>query len=217
MTEENTQIATTQQPSSLATMQGLTPQTLNEAKDFAVMLAKSGLLPKPLRGQPSDVLVILLTGAAHDLSPMQAISAIHVIEGRASLAADLLVALCLRSPVCEYFDLVETTDEKATYQTKRRGREPVTLSYTADQAKKAGVMNRDNWAKHTADMLRHRCSSKLARAVFPDVIQGLYTPDELEDIRAAEVVVTSSPVVVAEAEPFDLDTGEVAEPPRDRI
>jgi hypothetical protein len=225
MTEKNTELATSYKTSSLAAMSSMIPETLTEMREFALMVSKANIIPYALKDQPSDVLIVLLTGHQHGLSPIQSLSSIHVIEGRAAMSADLLQAICLReTSVCEYFDIIETSNEVATYEAKRKGRQPIRMSFTIADAKAAGVFEltakgkkRLNWYHNPADMLRARCKSKLARAMFPDLVLGLYTPDELEDIRAAEVVVTASPVVVTEAEPFDLDTGEVAEPPRDRI
>lgn len=183
-----------------AAMTPFAPQGLEQAMRLADTLAKSNLLPGPLRGKPSDVLVTLITGHELGLSPMQAVRGIHVIEGKAVMSADLTVAMVMRRrEVCEFFRLVKSTDTLAEYQAKRVGSEPVTLAWTVEQATKAGLANKDNWKKHPAAMLRARCASALARAVFPDLTMGVYDPDEAEEFRQPARVTAPPPAQTAHA------------------
>jgi hypothetical protein len=163
------------------------PANLSQASELANMLAKSSLLPTALRGKPEDVLVTMLTGRELGLSTMQSIRGISVIEGKGTLNADLKVGLVLSHPeVCLYFQLIESTDEKATYETHRKGNQtPTRMSFTIEQAKKAGLVGKSNWQKYQAAMLRARCSSALATAIYPDLVAGIYTDDEADDIRAS--------------------------------
>lgn len=158
-----------------------------ETRDLMTMastLAKSALIPSALRGKPEDVFVILQTGAELGLSPMQALRGIHVIEGKASLGADLIVGQCVkRKDVCEYFTLLSSTDALATYETKRVGAPSATkLSFSIEQARNAGLLSKGNWSKYPAAMLRARCATAIARAVYPDLAMGLYEPSEAEEI-----------------------------------
>jgi hypothetical protein len=197
-----------------AAMTPFAPQGLEQAMQLADTLARSNLLPGPLRGKPSDVLVTLITGHELGLSPMQAVRGLHVIDGKAVMSADLTVALVMkRREVCEFFRLTESTDQKATYSTKRIGSDPVTLTWTIEQATKAGIAGKDNWKKHPAAMLRARCASALARAVFPDLVLGVYDPDEAEEFRQPARVVAPSlvhAVPAASATTIDADYSQPA-------
>lgn len=162
------------------------PELMGGLMKAAEQLAKSSLIPAPLRGKAGDVLVVLLTGREFGLGPMQALRGIHVIDGKPVMAADLMVGLCLsRRELCEHFTLVETSAERATYKTKRTGQPETTLTWTIKQAQAAGVTNKDNWRKYPDAMLRARCASALARAVYPDLLAGTYDPDELDANPAA--------------------------------
>ena len=61
------------------------------------------------------------------------------------------------------------------------------------EAQAAGVATKDNWRKFPAAMLRARAASALVRAVYPDVLLGVYDSDsgELEDAAPAP-----APVIV---------------------
>jgi hypothetical protein len=156
----------------------------HDAERRAEVLAKSALLPDALRGKPSDVLVVMITGHELGLKPMQALRGIHVIKGKPSLSADLMVALCKRSEACKYFRLVSSTPKACTYETLRINEpEPTPMTWTIEMAQAANLTGSDNWKRHPDAMLRARCASALARAVYPDVVGGLYDEDEGREIE----------------------------------
>jgi hypothetical protein len=156
----------------------------HDAEKRAEVLAKSALLPDALRGKPADVLVVMVTGHELGLKPMQALRGIHVIKGKPSLSADLMVALCKRSEACKYFRLVSSTPKACTYETLRINEpEPTPMTWTIEMAQAANLMGNDNWKRHPDAMLRARCASALARAVYPDVVGGLYDEDEGREIE----------------------------------
>lgn len=128
---------------------------------------------------PEDALMILLTGAELGLSAMQSLRGIHVVKGRPVLAADTMGAVVRKSGICETLHLVESTDERCTYKTKRKDdtREE-SVTWTMEDAKRARL-DGDNWKKYPKAMLRARALSAICRAVYPDVVAGLYDPDEM--------------------------------------
>jgi hypothetical protein len=163
-------------------MSDLATLDMPNAMGLATTLSKSALIPVALRGKPGDVLVVLLTGQELGLGAMQALRSIHVVDGKPSLSADLMVGLCQRRrDVCEYFMCKETTPTRATYVTKRAGDpQPTELSWTLEQAKQAGLAGRGTWSKYPDAMLRARCASALARLVYPDLLGGVYDSDSDE-------------------------------------
>lgn len=164
------------------------PQNIEEAMKLAGMLSDSGLVPSALRGKPADVLVVLMKGRELGLSPMASLGNIHVIEGKATLSSDLIQGLVLDSGVCEYFRLVESTNAVARYVTKRKDSEHETpMEFTIEDAKNAGLLNKDNWRKYPKAMLRARAAADLLREVYPDVCAGLYDADEADDIRQSSM------------------------------
>ena len=103
-------------------------------------LVASRLLPAGVQ-TPEQAFVILQTGAELGLGPMQALRSIHVVKGRPILSAQLMVAMCMRSAACKYFRRVGGNQRQATYETLRDGMpEPLTLTYTIDEAKAAGLL-----------------------------------------------------------------------------
>lgn len=194
------------------------PTDTGEMYRYAQWIAKSELIPKQLRNKPHDVLVVLLKGQSLGLHPQTSIAGINVIEGKAEIGAQLMVALCLKSGLCEYFRLKHSDLTRAVYETKRIGSEPVEFEYTIEEAEMMGLLDKgrtewakenNQWKKQPRTMLRRRCQSNLAREVFPDVVGGVYDFDELteqiERERARAVGVDPDRVI-----PMDTLTG----PPR---
>jgi hypothetical protein len=161
------------------------PTTLEQSREVARVLAASGLVPDALRGKPEAVWVILALGAELGLGPMASLNGIHVINGRPSPAPQTMLAMCLKSPVCERFTPAETTGDSATWVAKRVGSPEVTMSFTMAQARKANLGSSGGWAKYPEAMLRWRAMAALARVVFPDIVMGLYTTDEVDDFEHA--------------------------------
>lgn len=162
----------------------LAPRTIDEAIRLATAFAKAGMFAVQ---SPEQALTILMAGMELGLRPTQSMRAFSVIKGKPVLDASAMVAVCVaKRDICEYFTVIETTVTYATYETKRVGsHDPVRMSFTIDQAKNAGLLGKDNWRNFPDDMLRARASSKLARAVYPDLLLGIYTKDEIEGIPDA--------------------------------
>ena len=159
------------------------PKSLDEAERLAVTLSKSLMLPEALRNKPGDVLFVMMAGRELGLAPMQALRGLNIINGKPVMTADMTVGLVLSHPeLCEYFEVTETTATKATAVTKRKGREPQSLTFTIEDAQRAGLTGKDVWKKYPGAMLRARVTQMLARMVYPDVVAGIYEQGEAEEI-----------------------------------
>lgn len=175
--------ATISNPTALAKAdpaRAFEPSGIDEAVKLANLLGLSGLLGKDLK-TPEQVFTVIATGRELGLTAMQSLRSIHIINGKPTLSADLVAALVKSRPeVCEYFRLVDSNASQAVYETKRRGEpSPTTMTFSIEDAKRAQITGNPNWTKYPAAMLRARCITALARAVYPDLVMGIYDPDEL--------------------------------------
>lgn len=162
------------EPKALA----IVPRTIDEVNSLSERFAKSALIPADLRAKPADVLVTLLAGQELGLAPMAALRSIHVIKGKPVLSADAMVGIVLASGAAEYFRATSRSATSVTYETKRRGCDPVSLTWTIEDAERAGLSGGDNWKKYPRAMLSARCKAELARDVYPDVLAGVYEESE---------------------------------------
>lgn len=178
----------------------ISPKTLGEAQELAKTLATARILPEALQKSPGDILATVMAGAELGLAPMQALRGIVIIKGKPTLSADAMGALVKsKRDVCKYLRLVESTDKRAEYETLREGEpQPTRMAFTIGDAQRAQLTG-DNWRKYPAAMLRARALSALCRAVYPDLLLGVYDPDELEAPRPERTVEPTPPA--AEAKP----------------
>jgi 5'-3' exonuclease len=171
----------------------LEPCTTPEAWTMAVKLHNSRLFSQFTSAEA--IFAVVLRGRSLGIDAVTSLANFHVIEGKPTMHASLIVGLVLKSGLAEYFELVESTEEKATWATKRKGgRREVLMSFSVSDALNAGLMvgtpenargkssgKPSNWDKYRRTMLRWRAATELARAVYPDITTGIYTPDEISD------------------------------------
>jgi hypothetical protein len=79
-------------------------------------------------------------------------------------------------------DWKEYTDTRVTGIFSHASGGSVTVSWDIAQAQKAGLAGKDVWKHYPRSMLRSRCISEGVRAVFPGVVEGVYTPEEIESM-----------------------------------
>lgn len=152
------------------------PALLQLAK---VLVGARGMVPSHLKSE-GEIVAALLAGAELGIPPMASLRNIHLIQGRVGLDASLQLGLLLRAGIRSQW--LESTAERASLKLTRAGFEPHTQTYVIADAKAAGLTGKDNWKAHPAAMLRARCVSAAVKAYAADVVSGVYTPEELEDI-----------------------------------
>lgn len=157
----------------------LEPQNIDEAARLAEMAVRSRLYSVQ---SVEAALMILLTGRDLGLTASQSFRGIYIVSGKPVVSSDAMVAAVRRSGHCASWRVVESTPERCTITTLRTGEtEPETESWTLEDARRAGLLNKDVWKAYPRDMLRHRTAAALARRVYPDVILGCYAEGEMRD------------------------------------
>lgn len=166
----------------------LQPKSLAEVFDLSVQLANSGMMRfKPKDAQ--EISVRIITGMEMGFSAMQSIRNIYNVHGIPSPSTQGLVSLVISSPFCMYFKKVdeESGVESCTVETLRIGYDkPSRYTFTIAEAEKAGLMGKDNWKHYPAVMLYKRAAAFLCREVYPDVVMGLHTVEEMESMAYSE-------------------------------
>lgn len=181
------------------------PTNMAELRAFSAAAAATGFFGAK---SPEQALILAMTGKDLGLSYTQALRAFHVVQGKPVLSADGMVAAVLASGKARYFRTTEKTPERCTVETLRVGDEkPTSYTYTMADAKLAGLTGKDNWKSHPAAMLAARAKAALARDVYPDVLLGMYDPDEIEGAAPVQsgVVLTPTQPAAPAAEPERVD------------
>jgi len=139
---------------------------------------------------PADVLFIILVGESLNLNPATSLMNIYNVNGLPSMKADLKLALAKRHP--EYAGCtIKGDDKQCTVEMKRKlpsGQiETVISTFTMQDAIRAGLAKKDNWVHYPARMLKARAVSYAVNDLFPDIVFGMLSKEEAEDIEAPKV------------------------------
>lgn len=155
-------------------------------------IAGTDFVPRGIRNSIPATAAAMLYGREIGLPPMTALSQIHVVEGRPGLSAEGMRALVLAAGHEIVFE--ESTSAVCRVRGRRhRSQEWTTVEWTIDDARRAGLLRRGSaWESYPADMLVARASTVLCRRVFPDVIHGFRSIEELDDMAAPPAAGTPS-------------------------
>jgi len=183
---------------------GFAPANLTEAIQFSDLLASSSIVPKAYQGKPQDILVCVQWGYEMGLAPMQALQNIAVINGKPSVYGDAAMALVQASSVCEdveeFFENEGSTNPVAVCVAKRKGRKPVIVKFSVEDAKRAGLWGKQGpWSAYPKRMMQMRARGFALRDAFPDVLKGMITAEEAQDYPEE-----AKPVQAKPANPLDL-------------
>lgn len=147
---------------------------------------KSGMFADIKSAQ--QAVVKIMAGAEMGISPFQAMSGIHIIQGKPTIGAGLMASRVKASGKYNY-KVTEMTDKVCTIEFIEGGQSIGTSSFTIEDAKKAGTKNLDKFPRN---MLFARAMSNGVRWFCPDIYEGpVYVPEEMEsiteDVQAVEV------------------------------
>jgi len=172
-------------------------------REQARVALASKFIPKSIQ-TPEQAVAIAMAGRELGLPPMTAFRSIHLVEGKVTMSADLMHGLVYQRVPGGKVDIVITDNTKCQVDAKRPGGKLVSIVFTIEDARNAGLTGKDVWKKYPAAMLRARAIAAACRAVFPDVFLGVYVPDELEQPTSSEEVAEpnqiAAPVAVKQLE-----------------
>jgi hypothetical protein len=125
------------------------------------------------------VFTVIMRGQELGLGPQTALDSFHLIQGKPTMGAHLIIALAKGDADCIYFECVEHDETKATYVARKHSmpNHELSFTYTFDDARNDG----NDWVnkpKNRKAMLRKVAGSQAARLWFPASALGLYSMEE---------------------------------------
>lgn len=150
-----------------------------ETREMIRMVAGTDFVPAGLRGNPHAVYACVLAGRELGIGPMESLREIHMIDGRPSMSAKLMLGLVRRAG--HSVTGKRGSDRAEVTGTRADNGDTFTVEWTIDDAKRAGLLNKKVWQRYPSEMLWARAVSTLCRALFSDVLTSVkYTPDEVD-------------------------------------
>lgn len=149
-----------------------------DAFGFAQALSESSLLPRQYQKNPGSVLWALEFGRGLGLDVITTIQSVHIIQGKATMSADLMASLTRRAGHRMRVSGNETNAKVVIF----RADDPefaFEVTWTMERARQAQLTGKDTWKQYPAAMLRARAISECVRMACPEVLHGaIYTPEE---------------------------------------
>ncbi len=141
----------------------------------------SGFLPKSIR-EPAQAIAVAMAGRELGIPPMTAFRSIHIIEGKPSLSAELMLALAYKRVAGFGHAIIENSPKRAAVEMWRPGTPKVLFEFTIEQANAAGLTSKQVWRSYGFRMLLWRAIKFGVSSIAPDVTLGMPSVDEAEEI-----------------------------------
>lgn len=202
MSEELTTLAPAEQSESVSLSPavsvpgGLTmwndAKTMNVAWRTAGMLSKSALVPENYRNRPEDCLVAIDIANRQGISPMLVLQNLYVVKGKPAWSGSFCAAAingCGKFTALEYV-FVEDGGGGCYARATRLSNGSVCVSdtITMKMAKDEGWLDKggSKWKTMPRQMMMYRAASFFARAHCPEVLLGIQTVEEVQDVNGYE-------------------------------
>ncbi|HBR6700811.1 TPA: recombinase RecT [Klebsiella pneumoniae] len=189
-------IAITSQPgATVGTAAAIfSPEGMDRLVRFATLMADSkATVPAHLAGKPADCLAVTMQAAQWGMNPFAVAQKTHVVNGTLGYEAQLVNAVVSSSNLLatrlnykwdgDWSKVSGKTDKSpgltvTVWATLKGESDPRTLTISMAQA---GVRNSPLWEQDPRQQLAYLCVKRWARLHAPDVLLGVYTPDELQE------------------------------------
>lgn len=157
----------------------------------AQMLAKTDIVPATYKGKPENCFIAIEMANRMGVSPMMVMQNLYVVQGKPSWSGQAATAMLKNSPeyrnVRHIYTGTPKTDSWGCYVTAERVLDGSVVNgpeVTISISKLEGWHGRSGskWQTMPELMLAYRASAWFARVNSPELLMGMQTKEECEDI-----------------------------------
>jgi len=191
-------------------------QNDDDLRKFAVDAVKSGIY-KDIK-DASSAIVRIQMGREFGLGPAASLKSIQLIQGNPTFSAHFIAGLIKRSKPRYNYLPREYSKTKCVIEFFEDGASVGFWEYTLEEAKTAGLTDKDVWRKYPKSMLFCRALTAGARVFCPDLASfPFYTSEELGGEASPEDLLLedagSATKSVPQREPIlDAEVESISEP-----
>ena len=175
----------------------------NEQERMAEVIAKSGMFGLK---DATAVLALMAVAQAEGRHPASVAKDYHMIQGRPALKADAMLARFQQAGGSVQWTTYKDEQVSGIFSHPQGGSLEVT--WTLAQAKAIGLATKDNWKLYPRAMLRARVISEGIRSVYPAVIVGEYSVEEVQDFDVKPVSKPLTQIEIVDELELKEDEGE---------
>lgn len=190
------------------------------------MMAQSKMVPETLRNNVADCCIVYEMAQRLNLNAFMVANKIYIVHGKPGFEAKFAIGLLNTSGLIKGELRYESTGKPGTDSEGKRawgisartGEKITGPEVTIGMAKKEGWYNKNGskWPTMPDLMLTYRAASFFINTIFPEILLGMQTVEELHDIKDVQAEVVRKPVSAELYENFDPETGEIKEPEESR-
>ncbi len=186
--------------------------TFEAGMRMAEALSKSRMIPADYQGKPENTLIAIEVAQRTGASPLAVMQNLYIVHGRPGWSAQYIIAAINASGKYSplRFAVTGTGDERSciAWATDRSGERLESPPVSIAMAKKEGWYgkNGSKWQTMPELMLRYRAATLFGRLYAPEILMGMRTQDEIEDIELVDITPTEAQ---ESREVIDVKTGEV--------
>lgn len=179
--------------------------SLAEVEKIAHSMVKSKLFGVESFDQAFSLMMV---ANARGIHPVKAAMDYHIIQGKPALKADAMLGYFQESGGIVQWKVYTDTCVIGAFSHPRSGQlEPIEIEWTIERASKIMTYEKGQnirlcdkkvWKEYPRAMLRSRCISEGVRTVYPGIIGGFYTEEEVGVIADNDRFEKAKPVAAKE-------------------
>lgn len=164
-------------------------KSMNAAMKVANLLAKSQLLPEQYIGHPENCLIAIDIANRMRVSPLLVAQNLYIVRGKPGWSGSFAISAINNCGKFSPLDFVYTKNGGGgCYAQATRlsdGKVLKGTEITLEMAKNEGWSTKpgSKWLTMSEQMLAYRAGSFFARAYCPEVLLGVQTIDEIQDVN----------------------------------
>lgn len=189
-----------EQPQQLQVSNALSFQSMDQIMRLAEMMSKASLVPAHLQQKPADCLLVCEQAARWGMSPFAVAQATSVIQGKLMYEGKLVSAVLNSSGALNgriSFEVAKDGSSCTASAVLRGESQPKTVTVKIAEVKTANAM----WTKQPEQQLCYSAARVWARRHCPEVMLGVYTPEEF-DVSPAPTATTAVEAPPTEKPPY---------------
>lgn len=189
----------------------LVPHDLSAAMQLANMMATGKLVPAHLQKSPGDCLMVIEQAIRWNMSPFAVAQCTSVIQGKLMFEGKLVAAALNSSGILEKrlkeeFSGVGPSRKIKLVGTIRGEATPRDIEISLAEAKTSNGM----WVKQPDQQLIYFATRAWARRHAPEVMLGVYSPEEFDEPRRPPSEVFNGTTIEAAAQAGEPETRELS-------
>lgn len=163
-----------------------------------IMVTGKVMIPKHLQDSTGDCLAVIMQAAQWRMNPFVVAQKTFLINGKLGYEAQLVAAVInTNAPIVDRIKYTTIGDWDKYFKTEKKLEDGLAIKAYAEL--KSGEVvektvylstvttrNSTNWRADPQQQLGYQAAVRLARQHFPEVLLGVYLPDELEGIEPTE-------------------------------